>query len=222
MKPVYFALFTALVFLFQGCAPDPVADFEYNCDDNTAPASVSFTNLSTDAEEYDWDFGDGSSSTESSPTHVYNDGGNFIITLRAIGKGGESTISKSIVIYDPTTYSIRNLTSVTLYDVTSYYWDGGEYFYDEVSHGSLANGGQTAEVITKRSEIFVDFKLEIGGGWYLVVDPYYMTQNTLNYCLIDGNTRVYGPVEKKSIYAEGHPRPQKNATPLLIRDIMPE
>ena len=222
MKPIYLALFAALLFLLQGCYPDPVANFEYSYNDNTAPASVSFTNLSTDAEDYNWDFGDGNSSTTSSPSHVYNDGGNFSVTLRAKGKGGESTISKSIVILDPTTYSIRNLTTLTLYSVTSYYWDGGEYFYDEVSHGTLANGGQTAEVITEWTEIYVDFKLEIGGGWYLVVDPYYMTKNTLNYCVVDGNTVVYGPVEKKSIPAVDHPRLLEDKSPLLIRDIVSE
>ncbi len=42
---------------------------------------VSFTNLSTHADTYEWDFGDGSSSTEKDPTHTYTASGQYIVTL---------------------------------------------------------------------------------------------------------------------------------------------
>jgi hypothetical protein len=223
MKPIYLALLTVLTVFLQGCYPDPVANFNYSYTDNVAPAEVTFTNLSTDAEEYLWDFGDGNSSTSSSPTHTYDDGGDFMITLRATGRGGNASTSKSINILDPTTYSVRNLSTVTLFNVTSYYWDGGDYIYDEVNHGTIYNGGQSAEVITERSEIYVDFKFEPGGDWYLVWDPYYLTQNMVNYLVIDGNTVVYGPVAaKKGISTQDHPRLLENAPPVLLKDLMAE
>ena len=70
-KPVYFALLAALALILYGCYPEPVANFNYSYTDNVAPADVTFTNLSTDAEEYSWDFGDGNTSSSTSPTHTF-------------------------------------------------------------------------------------------------------------------------------------------------------
>ena len=201
--------------------PAPVANFDFTYIDNVVPASVSFTNLSTDADTYLWNFGDGNTSTSFSPTHTYYESGVFTVTLKATGPGGESTRTRSISIIDPTTYSIQNLSSVTLYDVTSYYWDGVD-FLDEVDHGTLNVGYQTAEVVTEYSEICVDFKLETGGGWYLVLDPYPITQNTVNYLVINDETEVYGPVKKKSVSLNYHPRTIENGTPIPLKDIIRE
>lgn len=56
--------------------------------------TVEFTNLSADIEEGKtpaWDFGDGNTSTEDSPTHTYEKLGRYIVTL-SYGEGeGEST-----------------------------------------------------------------------------------------------------------------------------------
>ena len=55
---------------------------------------VTFTNLSSDIEEGKtptWDFGDGETSTEESPTHTYEKLGRYVVTL-SYGQGeGEST-----------------------------------------------------------------------------------------------------------------------------------
>ncbi len=42
---------------------------------------VEFTNLSNNGNSYLWDFGDGSSSTEPNPTHVYNSTGTYNVSL---------------------------------------------------------------------------------------------------------------------------------------------
>ncbi|MBC7744603.1 MAG: gliding motility-associated C-terminal domain-containing protein [Flavobacterium sp.] len=49
----------------------------------TAPVSVKFTNNSTDADAFSWDFGDGATSTEVNPEHVYSTFGTFTIRLNA-------------------------------------------------------------------------------------------------------------------------------------------
>lgn len=67
------------------------AGFNYNytsiC---STPATVTFINTSvaSGALEYQWFFGDGSSSTNINPIHVYNSSGNFIVTLVAQNKEG--------------------------------------------------------------------------------------------------------------------------------------
>jgi PKD repeat protein len=54
----------------------------------TRPHTVTFTNQSTNAASYSWDFGDGGSSTAVSPTYVYASAGEYTVTLTAIGPGG--------------------------------------------------------------------------------------------------------------------------------------
>lgn len=57
------------------------ADNDYFC---SVPASVNFTNKSFNADSYFWTFGDGQTSTQANPTHVYNAPGIYNITLRAV------------------------------------------------------------------------------------------------------------------------------------------
>ena len=61
-----------------------VADFTSNLTDAcSAPASISFENLTVDDGEsiYKWDFGDSQTSTEKSPIHVYQSLGKFDVRL---------------------------------------------------------------------------------------------------------------------------------------------
>ena len=64
----------------------------------------SFSNTSTGATSYEWDFGDGNMSMEESPTHTYDTPGEYTITLTAYNDVGLSTsLSKSIDIQAPVT-----------------------------------------------------------------------------------------------------------------------
>jgi PKD repeat protein len=71
------------------------ADFTFNI------ASVylaTFTNTSTNATTYLWDFGDASNSTSAANTltHQYNAAGPFVVKLKATGAGGTDTCSAVI------------------------------------------------------------------------------------------------------------------------------
>jgi PKD repeat protein len=66
-----------------------------------APLLVSFTNTSTgDFDTYNWDFGDGDSSTEQNPNHLYTSNGIYTVTLSVDGNGGteEETKIEYIVV----------------------------------------------------------------------------------------------------------------------------
>ncbi len=79
--------------------PKPLSDFTYRMNGNSAPLTVYFTNISSNATEYIWNFGDGSSpNSQKSPSHYYTQGGVYTVTLTAIGKGGRGTSSKTINI----------------------------------------------------------------------------------------------------------------------------
>lgn len=57
----------------------PNADFSYS----TTGLNVEFTNNSVMADTYEWDFGDGTSSNDLNPSHLYNSGGNYRVKLSA-------------------------------------------------------------------------------------------------------------------------------------------
>lgn len=67
--------------------PQPTASFDYEADG----LEVTFTNKSTNATSYEWDFGDGQTSTEQSPVHTYEAFGVYTVQLTATGNGGTAT-----------------------------------------------------------------------------------------------------------------------------------
>lgn len=64
--------------------------------------TYSFSNQSSSATDFSWDFGDGNSSTDFEPSNVYPGEGTFTVSLTASDKlGVESTYSEQIVIVEP-------------------------------------------------------------------------------------------------------------------------
>lgn len=64
-----------------------------------APLTVLCTDASVGATRYAWDFGDGGSSTEASPVHVFDDPGRFTITQTASSAGGSETATATVDVY---------------------------------------------------------------------------------------------------------------------------
>lgn len=82
-------------------SPAPIATFQFEVSD-TNPLEVSFTNYSTNATSYAWDFGDGiGTSTEKDPTYTYTDGGTYSVTLTVTGAGGTADHSKDVTVIKP-------------------------------------------------------------------------------------------------------------------------
>ena len=61
----------------------PVAAFSSTPQTGDRPLAVTFTNASTDASQYAWDFGDGFGSVIPSPVHTYTTSGIYTVTLHA-------------------------------------------------------------------------------------------------------------------------------------------
>lgn len=73
----------------------PVADFNSNVTHGYSPLSVQFTDLSENAAERCWDFGDNTYSTTRNPVHTYNEAGKYTVSLTVKNENGIDTEKKS-------------------------------------------------------------------------------------------------------------------------------
>ena len=77
----------------------PLADFKISTD-SSCTGKIDFYNLSSNGiSELEWFFGDGSSSTEMNPSHLYHADGNYDVKLVAENSFGKDSITKTAVIH---------------------------------------------------------------------------------------------------------------------------
>ncbi len=130
----------------------PTANFTATPSTGCAPLTVNFTNNSTGAVSYSWEFpgGNPGTSTATNPTVVYNTAGTYTVTLTATNSNGSSTSTATITVNTvPSvgfTYLITNDVSVaftnTSVGATSYIWtfgDGGSSTLEDPNHDYMAH-----------------------------------------------------------------------------------
>ncbi|MGE3165865.1 MAG: PKD domain-containing protein [Planctomycetota bacterium] len=84
---VAFVAFGAVFYMNE--VPPPTVDFVGSPTSGMLPLSVAFTpSIASVFDTVLWDFGDGSTSTELAPTHLYVEPGPFTVTLTVTGPGG--------------------------------------------------------------------------------------------------------------------------------------
>jgi PKD repeat protein len=84
----------------------PVADFEFSPAQPAAGQTVKFTDKSKDPDgqvkSWQWDFGDGTTSTEQNPSHVYRTAGTFTVKLIVTDdKGAQSQPTEKKITVGP-------------------------------------------------------------------------------------------------------------------------
>ena len=68
----------------------PHASFTANQTSGCSPLNVQFSNTSTGAVSYYWDFGNGNTSTLPNPSNLYTVAGSYTVVLVATGGGGKT------------------------------------------------------------------------------------------------------------------------------------
>jgi gliding motility-associated-like protein len=120
--------------------------------DCKVPFTVNFTDISTGAVSWNWNFGDGGTSTQQNPSHTYTALGNYTVTLIATGANGcsDSVIKNQFIrIQAPVVainglplegcvpYTIFPTPNVTTVDgIAAYLWDFGDGFTSTVANPS--------------------------------------------------------------------------------------
>jgi len=70
----------------------PSASFSFDVESGSAPLTVNFINTSTgESTSVEWDFGDGTTSADPSPSHDYTIAGTYDVKLTISGPGGTDT-----------------------------------------------------------------------------------------------------------------------------------
>lgn len=119
-----------------GAGTPPTANFTAAPTTVCINEGVHFTNLSTNATDYLWYFGDGTD-TSSNPTHIYNNDGVFTVTLIAYNNGCPDTMTMPnlVTVHPPVSgfginYSCDTPTKVsfvnTSHGYTSFLWEFGD------------------------------------------------------------------------------------------------
>jgi len=159
MKPIkilYIIICSGL--LLQSCKKDTVeASPDVNFSTSIDAYTVTFTNKTTGAASYKWEFGDGSVSTEENPSHTYPGKGKYVPTLYVTTTGGRTAegstvirIAKSSAIklndnsladWDTVTYNVKvSGTGGGIFRKAKLDYDAENiYFYFEMA-SSVANG----------------------------------------------------------------------------------
>lgn len=137
MKNLKYQLFVTLLFLCTiSCSEDDEIDnnlqaeacFELSADRGKVGDELNFTNCSQNASKFVWDFGDGETSTQEEPNHIFSQQGNYEVRLLAgEDKNNDGvltlldnpdSVSRTISV-DPNRTSI----DITIRDATS--WTSG-------------------------------------------------------------------------------------------------
>ncbi|MEZ4982629.1 MAG: PKD domain-containing protein [Saprospiraceae bacterium] len=113
----------------------PVADFTSSIMD----ATVTFSNTSSGAVTYSWDFGDGETSNEESPEHTYASSGTYTVTLSVTNSCGTETKTEEVVTIIISTDNLAFLESLIVFP--------------------NPNNGQFVVRMNGNASEFVDFKL---------------------------------------------------------------
>lgn len=89
-----------LALIIAGCSREPFADGIIEPSPAYVGEDVVFTDLSTNTDYVEWDFGDGYSSSDYQAYHYYVDPGFYDVRLRAFGtKGGVNTASFVVEVW---------------------------------------------------------------------------------------------------------------------------
>lgn len=143
--------------------PEIIADFNYQITDLS---DVLFINNSVHSTTYQWDFGDGATSTEYQPEHTYIQNGAYMVTLTATDENGCSkTTTQTVVISG---LSVNNLTEMGI----------GVFpnpFEDVIHLSNELNQEMTVEVSDVNGKIMLGI-FTIGASSTLTIDTHEWTQ----------------------------------------------
>ncbi len=139
------SLFSVVLLPVVGCKPGaPLADFRARPTTGPAPLNVQFTDVSQIAKStgitgWAWDFGDGNTSTEQHPAHVYSIPGNYTLSLTVTtekGKTNTATVTDCIHVDGVMTIALPGGVPLEMAWIPAGTFQMGRYPGEQDSHDS--------------------------------------------------------------------------------------
>jgi PKD repeat protein len=165
----------------------PVADFVGEPQSGVIPLSVNFTDLSAnEPTSWSWKFGDGATSQEKNPVHVYTVAGNYTVNLTVSNRAGNSSKEKpeyitakpnvlkpvADFVADPTAgYAPLNVnfTDTSQNNPTSWQWSFGD--------GGISADRNPVHVYTKEGVYNVTLTATNAAGSDSITKPNFISVN---------------------------------------------
>jgi PKD repeat protein len=206
------------------CSP-PVANFTYTVE----YPSVTFTDASSQGNSWLWDFGDGSSSSDKNPIHVYLGPGTYHVCLTVTDSCGTGTECKAIVLScrpplpgfttDIDYLNVR-FTNTTTPDALAYLWffgDGTSSTQHDPEH-SYPNEGNYKVCLIASNECGSD---SLFREIQLICKPpeshFYYTTNYPEYLFHDTST-VSGFISRIWDFGDGNTSTDPNPVHVYIEE----
>ena len=207
---------TSIQINYVNVYPNAVAAFAPSADTVCIGQNITFTNGSTNASSYTWNFGDGTStSSATNPSHSYTASGTYTINLIAVNSNGcNDTIAMPITVLTLQTISsftanptgclplTVNFTNTST-GATNYSWNFGNGQTSTAANPSTtytATGTYTVTLISSTSNSFcsssdtTSFVITVGSG------PTVATISTQTSCTLNTGTATANPSGGNSPY----------------------
>ena len=141
-------LLAFLALVLAACQRTPDADFSASITSGSAPVSIQFTDLSKgDPDAWQWDFGDGTTSTEQNPTHEFTAVGTYEVSLLATRGDNTSELPKTIVV----TVSPGPVDRIELSPPTATLAPQGEQAFSVRAFDAFSNEVEKFDILWKAS-----------------------------------------------------------------------
>ncbi len=208
------------IVIIQSCTKAPTPAFSYEPSVNPeAGDSIFFENISLDATNYAWEFGDGSTSSDMDPVNIYIESGSYSVTLTASNDKKSEMLTQIIAINDPTvlavfTYEDDSLTELPGVEIWLYLSedDWRNNYFEPFLETYSDDDGLGMFINLEAQEYLIDLYFPTETGYWAAA--YLLSELTLN------ETTLYDPMglyfyldEKKSLDRQ----PSQKRPPVLLR-----
>ncbi|MBL7113018.1 MAG: PKD domain-containing protein [Bacteroidales bacterium] len=181
----------AVILMFSACKKPPEASFTHSSDNYEEGDTVNFISTSTDANSLDWDFGDGSTSTDESPMHIYNSTGTYTVSLTATNDDGSDEASESVTIKDPTILAFfvtegQSETVITNCGVMLFETEDDLYNLENIKAGGYTDSDGYIDFYHAKPIVYYlyAFKEVANGTWFFVGSTNVIDPNEMNLYII--------------------------------------